>query len=371
MKIVSLFNNKGGVGKTTLAYHLANVLAEMDKKVLIVDLDPQCNITICGISQDRLQQIWSDEEDFITDFQTASKKKNKRDFKNFNKKNHSIHYILKPTEDGLNELSDDELPEPINLSKNLHLIPGRLTINRFESTISDRWPKAYLGDPLALRTISKIRKLMETYAQKYNYDFVIIDTSPSLGALNKVIISTVDGFIIPCLPDMFSLYGIMNIGDSLKLWQKEFKTIYGLISEEQRLMFPSSFVHFLGYTIYNARKYTGKMTGPWNLAQAHLNYAKQIPNTINKYIVEDVRRGLSKKQISDPIGGTAVMHSHNTPSNMSQKYKCPIWKVPDCKNLDAEDEKTIKMNSNKYYTSTFDSYKKFAEDFLNRIKVLG
>lgn len=371
MKIISLFNNKGGVGKTTLAYHLANVLAEMSKKVLIVDLDPQCNITICGISQERLQEIWSAEDDFITDFQAASKRKTKRDFKTFNKKNHSIHYILKPTEDGLNEILDDDLPEPISLSNNLHLIPGRLTINRFESTISDRWPKAYLGDPLALRTISKIRKLMEVYAQKYNYDFVIIDTSPSLGALNKVIISTVDGFIIPCLPDMFSLYGIMNIGDSLKLWQKEFKTIYSLISEEQRAMFPSSFVHFLGYTIYNARKFTGKTTSHWNLAQAHLNYAKQIPEFINKYIIEDVRSGLTKRQITDPIGGTAVMHSHNTLPNMSQKYKCPIWKVPTCTNLDDEDANTIKLNSKKYYIPTFDGYKKFAEDFLNRVKVLG
>lgn len=46
MKIVSLFNNKGGVGKTTLAFHLSWILSEMGKKVLMIDLDPQCNLTI-------------------------------------------------------------------------------------------------------------------------------------------------------------------------------------------------------------------------------------------------------------------------------------------------------------------------------------
>ena len=61
-----------------------------------------------------------------------------------------------------------------------------------------------------------------------------MDTSPSLGTLNKVIISTVDGFIIPCFPDMFSLYGIRNIGRSLESWKRELDVIYSLISNEKR-----------------------------------------------------------------------------------------------------------------------------------------
>ena len=46
MKIISLFNNKGGVGKSTLAFHLSHILAEMGHKTLIIDLDPQCNLTV-------------------------------------------------------------------------------------------------------------------------------------------------------------------------------------------------------------------------------------------------------------------------------------------------------------------------------------
>ena len=97
-------------------------------------------------------------------------------------------------------------------------------------------------------------RIAEEYGVRFHYDFVIIDTSPSLGALNKLIISTVDGFLIPALPDMFSLYGIRNIGNSLKQWKKEFSTIYTLISDDKRKKFPPKFVRFLGYTIYNAKK---------------------------------------------------------------------------------------------------------------------
>ena len=369
MKIISLFNNKGGVGKTTLAFHLSWALSEMDKKVLIIDLDPQCNLTICGISENQLEEIWKEEDSFIDDYGNAMNALSMDELRNFNHRHHSIHYLLKPTEDGLDDIGSNELPPPIELNDNLSLIPGRLTINRYENVISDRWSQAYQGMPLSIRTITKIRSIAEEYSNKDGYDYVIIDTSPSLGALNKVIISTVDGFIIPCLPDMFSLYGIRNIGNSLKIWQKEFNTIYNLISDEKRKRFPSEFVQFLGYTVYNAKKYDTQ-ANPWGLAQAHYNYVRQIPEIIEHYIIEDVRTHLSHEQTQSPIGGTSVMHTHNTLPAMSQKYKKPIWEIPDCDNLDAEDKSTIRANAVGAYYPTKDNYHAFATDFLTRVEAL-
>ena len=369
MKIVSLFNNKGGVGKTTLAFHLSWILSEMGKKVLMIDLDPQCNLTICGIHESNLENIWKEEDAFIDDYEKALREKSEQELKEINRNPRSIHYLLKPTEDGLDDLKDDELPLAIKLNSNLGLIPGRLTINRYENVISERWSQAYQGVPLSIRTITRIRAIAETYARREGYDFVLIDTSPSLGALNKVIISTVDGFIVPCLPDMFSLYGIRNIGNSLKQWKKEFDTIFNLISEEKRKRFPRNFVRFLGYTIYNAKKYS-KQSNPWDLAQAHYNYAQQIPGIIEQYIVPEVRQHLSHDMVHNPIGGTAVMHTHNTLPNMSQKYKLPIWKVPDCLVLSKEDLGTIAPNAKSVYYPSKDKYKAFAEAVLERIATL-
>lgn len=369
MKIVSLFNNKGGVGKTTLASHLSWILSQMDKKVLIIDLDPQCNLTILNIREDELEKIWQLEDPFIEDYEKAIKDKSKEFLYDFNKKYHSIHYLLKTTEDGLDDIEDELLPPVIPLNSNLGLIPGRLTINRYENIISERWSQLYQGVPLSIRTVTRIRSIAEAYANRDGYDFVLIDTSPSLGVLNKVIISTVDGFIIPCLPDMFSLYGIRNIGDSLKSWQVEFNAIYNLISDDKRKRFPNEFVKFLGYTIYNAKKYSGQ-SNPWDLAQAHWNYADQIPTIIKQYIVKDVRSFLSEEMVSSPIGETAVMHTHNTLPAMSQKYKKPIWEIPDLDNLEPEDKQTINANSG-IYKKLSDKYKIFAQDFIDRLDLLN
>lgn len=365
MKIISLFNNKGGVGKSTLAFHLSNILAEIGHKTLIIDLDPQCNVTICGMDEESLHKIWTEEDEFIEDFGSSVKKMPRGDYDNFLKNPRTIHLLLKPSEDGQGELPT--LPPPISISNNLDLIPGRLTIHKYENKISERWSGAYSGDPLAIRTITNIRTIAEEYARVHNYAFIIIDTSPSLGALNKVIISTVDGFLIPALPDMFSMYGIRNIGSALKQWSKEFNTLYGLISEDKRKQFPQNFVRFLGYTIYNAKKYTG--TTEWDLAQAHYNYAQQIPETIKEYISFEVRSHLTEEQANTPIGLTAVMHSHNTLPNMAQKYKHPIWRIPSLQNLDNEDRNTI-LGNRAIYEATKKRYIDFANSFLERINSL-
>lgn len=367
MKLLSLFNNKGGVGKTTLAFHLSSSLAELGKKVLMLDLDPQCNLTIFGMDEEKLHSIWEEEDSFIDvrGFDETKKKMTAEEFQEINSNPRTIHYLLKPTEEGTGELS--ALPPPINIRQNLDLIPGRLTLHMYENKVAERWSGAYQGDPLAIRTITKIRAIAQGFTKAHHYDYIIVDTSPSLGALNKIIISTVDGFLIPCLPDMFSLYGIRNIGNSLSQWKKELDTIYQLISDEKRKNFPDKFVQFLGYTIYNARKY--KNASAWDLAQAHYYYAEQIPATIEKYIKSEVRENLSDKMIKDPIGLTSVMHSHSTLPGMAQKYKTPIWDIPSLTNLDRDDISTIRGNRDKY-EGTKKAYASFAEDLIKRLKTL-
>lgn len=366
MKTIAIFNNKGGVGKTTLTYHTAYALSELGHRVLLIDLDPQSNLTLFGLNIDDLSQIWQEEDPFVDDFDRSRKEMDQEDFKNLLSSSRSIHFLLKPTEDGTADL--EQLAHPTKISSNLDLIPGRLSIHMYENKIAGRWSEAYQGDPLAIRTITQIRQLCSQYAETRGYDYVLFDTSPSLGILNKVIIATSDAFFVPCMPDMFSLYGIKNIGNALVSWKKEFDTMYKLLSDQKRQYFPKDFVQFLGFTIFNARKYAG-MGNPWDLAQAHYNYATQIQETIITCIDEEVRSAFSDDVISEPIGSTAVMHSHSTLPNMAQKYRCPIWQVPDCPTLDSEDKATISGNRAKY-EATKKGYHSFAEDLLKRLKML-
>lgn len=299
MKIISVFNNKGGVGKSTLGFHLGYALNEMGHKVLFIDLDPQCNLTLNGMDIEKIHEIWEEEDEIIEDFSSINKQKAEKMLS----KSRSIHFILKPTEEG--ESDFDVLPPPVELDTNLHLIPGRLSIHKYENRLAERWNGAYQGDNLSIRTITKIRELCNQYGEQFGYDYVIIDTSPSLGILNKTIISTVDGFFIPAQPDMFSLYGIRNIGNSLEIWKNDFETIYKLISSTKRNSFPKKFVQFLGFTIYGAKPYdSGK--NPYRLADAHYSYVRKIPDFIKDHIRKENRSYLDEDTLIKPIGGTAV-----------------------------------------------------------------
>lgn len=376
MKIVSVFNNKGGVGKSTLTYHLGNALAELEHSVLMIDLDPQCNLTICAMMEETLHQIWEQEDNYIDDFESAFNQN--PDIINSPR---SIHFILKPAEDGISEPTN--LPPAFSIGSNIDLLPGRLSLHKYENKIAERWSGVYQGDNLAIRTVTNIRSICQRYAELNNYDYVLIDTSPSLGVLNKVIMSTVDGFFIPAQPDMFSLYGIRNIGNALQLWQREFISIYTLISEEKRSKFPSNFVQFLGFTIYNAKKYTrdNEPFNEYNLAQAHFQYVKQIPETITEFIQESNRARISDELIAKPIGGSSIIHSHNTFPAMAQALKCPMWRVPEVyaslENNDPEYLAFLNQNGFEYNRGNNgrlreigENYITFTTDLLTRINAL-
>lgn len=364
-KIITIFNNKGGVGKTTLTYHLAHALGEIGRKVLLIDLDPQCNLTIVSMDMESIHDIWAIEDPFIEDFAATRAKNGEVAFAGITASPRSIHFLLKPTEDGTAEL--DRLPPPISLDPNVDLIPGRLTLHLFEAKIGERWSGIYQGDPLAIRTATRVRTMAYEYAARNGYEIVIFDTSPSLGALNRHLLSLADGFIIPCAPDLFSVYGIRNIGDAMRTWRKQFESIFHFISDEKRSNFPSSFVKFMGYTLYNAKRYS-KFNDSLNLAKAHQNYAIQIPTTIHGAIAKN--NMIPMETVADKsIGDNAIIHSHNTFPSMSQKYHMPMWKLPDSGVLEPADRSTIGGNQHAFRETKI-AYHKFAGDFLSRVALL-
>lgn len=111
----------------------------MGKRVL-----SQCNLSIFGLKEEELHYIWKKEDEFIEDFSEAIKKHDGLDY--ILKTPRSIHFLLKPAEDGLNEF--EKYPKPIKLSENLDLIPGRLSIHKYENKIVERWSGAYQSDNL-------------------------------------------------------------------------------------------------------------------------------------------------------------------------------------------------------------------------------
>jgi len=188
-KIVSFINLKGGVGKTTLTVNIAATLAKIhNKKVLVIDLDPQTNATVSLISQMDWQKINE------TDKQTL--------FHLFN--------------DKLNGSKDFDLDKAIvkNVAniKNLDLIPSSLNLVEIQDRITDIGSKAFVSHIDVLK--SELDPILT------NYDYILIDCPPNLGAitLNGIVIS--DYYVIPTTPDILSKIGISLITNRIENFKK-------------------------------------------------------------------------------------------------------------------------------------------------------
>jgi hypothetical protein len=102
------------------------------------------------------------------------------------------------------------------------------------------------------------------------------------------------------------------------------------------------------------------------MAIAHYDYARQVPSTIADHMPSDLSKGISKSVMREPIGGMAVMHSHNTYPTHAQKYHSPIWRLPLLTILEEGDKATVLTNKDRYL-ATRDGYLTFAKDVMERL----
>lgn len=197
MKTVAFFNNKGGVGKTTLVYHLAWMFSELGLKVIAIDLDPQSNLTTAMLPAERMEELWEDGAGAKT--------------------------VLGAVQPLLEHLGD--LKEPhVEDVEGIGLIAGDLGLNAFEDRLADAWSRcldekaADAAD--AFRVMTAFHRVMEHAVRSREADLVVIDVSPSLGAINRAALIAADFVVVPLAADLFSLRGLMNLGPKLREWRE-------------------------------------------------------------------------------------------------------------------------------------------------------
>jgi chromosome partitioning protein len=194
MKVVALFNNKGGVGKTSLAYHLAWMFSERGIRTIAADYDPQANLTSVCLTEDRLQQIWS---------------KSPRS---------SVLGAIGPLKKGIGDIGDLEI-EPV--SARFGLIVGDLALSEFEDDLSTEWPKCLEGNERSFRVITSLYRVLTGAIGKYGAELAIIDVGPNLGAINRAALICADYVVVPVAADLFSIQGLENVGPKLRDWRRQ------------------------------------------------------------------------------------------------------------------------------------------------------
>ncbi len=193
-RTVAFFNNKGGVGKTTLAYHTAWMLRELGVSVLAVDLDPQANMTSAFIDDEAVEQLWTG----VT--------------------RRTIYGTVAPLFEGVGGVAPPYVHEVV---PGLALVPGDLALSSTEQDLATAWPNAGDGNKRAFQVLASFATAAHDAAASCGADLVLLDVGPNLGAINRAAMVASDHVVVPLSPDVYSLQGLRNLGPTLRTWRSE------------------------------------------------------------------------------------------------------------------------------------------------------
>lgn len=258
MKSIVIFNNKGGVGKTTLLCNLSAYLTiKKHEKVIVIDADPQCNATAYLFPYPKIEEIYHDDEG-------------------------TIYEIIKPVQRGKGYLKS-KLPILRSPNFKVDVIVGDPKLSLAEDFLGKDWIDGKSGDHRGLQTTLVFKDLV---AKLVDYDYVIFDVGPSLGALNRSVLLACDYFLIPMSSDIFSLRAIENISLALNEWKEGLEAGINEYKRKEKEDFTIDEkevkwnLQFIGYVTqqYTAKTVDGKKI-PVN---AYEKIIKKIPSTIKK-----------------------------------------------------------------------------------------
>ena len=297
--ILTFFSNNSGVGKTSLVYHLAWLLADEDITVLVADLDPQANLTAAFLDEDTIEPLWD----------TASV-------------GTTIYNCIKP----LTGVGDIVAPKLQRISSSLHLIPGDIALSGFEETLSREWPTS-MGDTNLYRPMrieSAFWQVLKMGAEAVDAEIVLVDIGPSLGAINRSALIATDDVVIPLGADLFSLQGLKNLGPTLREWKSLWqKRIDNWNSSKDAGEFPEFEIPGVGMRPigYLCQQAGVRLTKP---VKAYDKWVNRIPAVFREYVIEESIRDRTMKPQDDPYCLATIRH-YRSLVPMAQEHRKPIF----------------------------------------------
>ncbi len=289
MKIITFFNNKGGVGKTSLVYHTAHMFAEIGHRVLAVDLDPQTNLSQIFLEDDQLFQIIEDQQ--------------------------TIKHALRQIERKQGDILDAHVEI---IRPNLLLIPGDLELSLVEDKLSQEWYNCLTGEwyPFALE--SAFYRIIERAAEKHEVDYVFVDVGPNFGAINRATLISSDYLIVPSTADLFSLKGLSNIGERINTWSAEWaKRLEERKPETQSLALPQADVFALGYVLMQHGVSSNRPV------KAYRKFADRIPGIFRESLKQE--EAPQELSLADDPYCLAMIKHYNSLMPFAMEARKPIF----------------------------------------------
>lgn len=210
-QIITLYNHKGGVSKTTTTYHLAHALTEhLGKKVLVVDADPQCNLTELCLFQ------------IIEELDALEERGQKTDLPGT-----TVRDALWPRLEGERaavDVDSIELVQP-DPSEGLYVFRGDIALSDAEDRLSYAYSQRMTTDLHQKRNYVAVHDMLRRLGRRDNFDVILVDVGPSAGALTRSFFLACDRFLVPVAPDRFNLQAISSLSQILKKWILEHQQV--------------------------------------------------------------------------------------------------------------------------------------------------
>jgi len=273
MTSVAFFNNKGGVGKTTLTYHLAHMMQRLGRRVLAVDFDPQSNLTAAFLDEDDLQVLWQEPQSPAW-YEPQPKLLSMP--RQFPEHLGTVASAIQPIMDGVGDI---DLFDPVQILDGLWLVPGDLELSAFEDRLSAAWPRGFTGSDLAaIRTTTAFHRIVGNAVAKTGADVVLIDIGPNLGAINRAALLAADTVLMPLAADLFSLRGLRNLGPTLREWRSTWRELV-LPKIPEGIPAPAGSMTPLGYVIMQP---TMRLDRP---VRAYQRWLDRIPGVFHSAVL--------------------------------------------------------------------------------------
>ncbi|PTE15311.1 ParA family protein [Pseudogemmobacter blasticus] len=315
-KVISLFNHKGGVSKTTTAFHLGWKLARLGKRVLIVDADPQCNLTGLTLGIEDYDSLFAFYE---------------------SKQNTDIFSSLAPVFAlGGDTVSSQGEKTPIAKTNNpnLFILAGNIRFSEIDTQIATALTSS-ATIPILRRFVSAFSELIRRVAKDNDIDIVLVDMSPSVSATNHCILMSSDYFIIPISPDFFCYQAIDSLSNVFPRWVEEIASFKDGGADS----LPANNPKMLGYISQNYRIYTveDKVETPdqKQMSKAYLDWLLKIKDLVSGKLVPVLEsRGMivGEEKFRDAVGYDEPYHLAGVQNfsgliPVSQKLSKPIFEL--------------------------------------------
>lgn len=288
--VLTFFNNKGGVGKTSLVYHLAWMFSELGYTVLTVDLDAQANLTAAFLDEDSLERLWEEEAGPTT-----------------------IYRALKP----LTEVGDLLNPELQEITPQLYLLSGDVALASFEDILSQAWPDS-MGDSNLyrhFRILTAFWQLAQMGATQANAEIILVDVGPNLGAINRSALIASDYVAIPLGADLFSLQGLKNLGPTLRSWRSLWQKRLGNW-QNSAFELPQGRMAPLGYIV---QQHSVRLSRP---LKAYDKWINRMPAVYHEAVLEN---STNAKTPSEDHECLATLKHYRSLIPMGQEARKPIF----------------------------------------------